>query len=215
MRIIDAAQRSAEWFAARCGLLTASKANALGFLKDGKTPTAARRDLLMQIVCERLTGQPQEDTFTNAAMQRGTDLEPVARRAYEAASGNLVQEVGFCRHDTLAIGCSPDGLVDDDGLVEIKCPTSKVHLGYIRAGGLPSDYLPQVLHAFLVCDTATYLDFASFDDRFPPVLQLFRVRVERSSVIAELAAHRELVLNFLAQVDAETEAVRTLGEKVA
>ncbi len=210
MRIIDAAQRSPEWFAARCGLLTASKAKELGFLKDGKTPTAARRDLLMQLVCERLTGQPQEDSFTNAAMQRGADLEPVARRAYEAASGNLVQEVGFCRHDTLAIGCSPDGLVDDDGLLELKCPTSKVHLSYIRAGGLPADYLPQVLHAFLVCDTATYLDFASFDDRFPPELQLFQVRVERQLVGREIEAHYRVVCEFLAEVDREVAAVRGL-----
>ncbi|MEK9723283.1 MAG: YqaJ viral recombinase family protein [Rhodospirillaceae bacterium] len=105
-------QRTPEWFALRLGRLTASDAkDMLAVIKSGEA--AARRDLRMRLVCERLTGQPSEDTYTNADMQRGVDLEPEARRAYEAHTGQLVDtRVGFISHDDCAAGCSPDGVVE-------------------------------------------------------------------------------------------------------
>jgi len=193
-------QRTPDWYAARLGRLTGSAASdMLARIKTGEA--AARRDLRLRLVCERLTGQSQEDGFVSPAMQHGIDLEPVAFAAYESATGHMVNRVGFLAHDDLPAGCSPDGEIGGFvGIVELKCPKSATHLKYLRAGTVPSDYLPQITHNLWVTGAA-WCDFASFDDRFPPSLQLFRVRVERND--AEIASYELMVRAFLAEVDAE------------
>jgi hypothetical protein len=164
--------------------------------------------LRMQLVCERLTQTVQEDGFVSAAMQRGTDCEPLAFAAYEAETGQMVQRSGFLAHDTLPIGCSLDGHLEDFiGILECKCPKSATHLRYLKAGVVPADYLPQITHNLWVTG-AQWCDFVSFDDRFPAALSFFRVRVNRDEkAIAEYAAK---ALAFLAEVETECEAVRTL-----
>jgi putative phage-type endonuclease len=164
--IINAEQRSPEWFAARLGRLTGSRAaDMLSTIKTGEA--AARRDLRMQLVCERLTNTLQEDAFINAAMQRGIDCEPLAFNAYEARTGNVAVRTGFLAHDDYLIGCSLDGHVGNfAGIVEMKCPKSATHLRYLRANVVPSDYLPQITHNLWVTG-AEWCDFLSFDDRFP------------------------------------------------
>jgi putative phage-type endonuclease len=203
--IVNADQRSPEWFQARAGRLTGSRAaDMLATIKSGEA--AARRDLRMQLVCERLTGQPQEDGFVNAAMQRGIDLEPLAFAAYEAQTGAVAVRSGFLSHVSLMAGCSLDGHVGNfDGIVELKCPKSSTHLRYLREGGIPKDYLPQIIHNLWISG-AQWCDFLSFDDRFPVDLQVFYVRVERDEkAIAEYEAR---ALSFLAEVDTEVSSLK-------
>jgi YqaJ-like recombinase protein len=208
-QIITAEQRSPAWFAARAGRLTGSRASdMLATIKSGEA--AGRRDLRAQLVVERLTGEPQEDGFVNAAMLRGIEKEPEAFAAYEAATGHVVRRTGFLAHDDLLVGCSLDGDVDEfTGIVELKCPKSATHLGYLRSGKLPTAHLAQVTHNLFVTG-AEWCDFASFDDRFPSHLQLFRVRVARTDV--DLAAYEKAVRAFLSEVDTEVAALSALQE---
>ena len=162
--------------------------------------SVGRRDLRLQLVCERLTHQPQDDVFVNDAMARGLALEDEARQVYEATTGRLVQPVGFIDRTDYAAGCSLDGLVGDDGVIEIKCPKSATHLRYLRLGVLPSEHAGQVTHNLWVTGLL-WCDFVSYDPRFPLPLQLFTVRVRACDV--NLAAYEGLVRAFLAEVDAE------------
>jgi len=215
-QIIDAEQRSPEWFQARAGRLTGSKAACVDdFLKSGKE-SAARRDYRMALVCERLTGKPLDDGdgFVNAAMQRGIELEPAAFAAYEALTGTMAHKSGFLSHTTHLAGCSLDGHIDNfTGLLEIKCPKSATHLSYWRGPGtVPEDYLPQITHNLWITG-AEWCDFLSFDDRFSPEMQTFMVRVKRSDV--DIEAYEKKALAFLAEVEAEYQAIKTMTKGVA
>lgn len=207
--IVTAEQRSPEWFAARLGRLTGSRAaDMLATIKSGEA--AARRDLRIQLVCERLTGTVQEDAFVNAAMQRGIDCEPLAFAAYESLTGNVAHRTGFLAHSTLAIGCSLDGHIGPfEGLLECKCPKSATHLSYLRGDKVPAAYVPQIMHNLWVTGAA-WCDFLSFDDRFPPPLQTFLVRVMAADL--DLAGYTEKALAFLAEVETEVRAVRTIAD---
>lgn len=205
--IITADQRTDEWRLARIGRITGSRAcDMLATVKSGEA--AARRDLRLQLVCERLTGQPQEDGYVSKDMQRGIDREGDALAAYEAATGVLARQTGFLAHRSLMAGCSPDGYVDGfRGVIELKCPRSATHLRYLRTRKVPPEYLPQVQHALWITG-AEWCDFASFDDRFPPALRLFCVRLRREDV--DLKAYELLVRMFLAEVDREYAEVASL-----
>jgi hypothetical protein len=205
--ICEAEQRSPEWFLARVGRLTGSCASdMLATIKSGEA--AARRDLRARLVVERLTGQPQEDGYTNAVMQRGIDLEPAAFAAYEAHTGRMARRTGFLTHDSLMAGCSLDGDVDNfAGIVEMKCPKSATHLGYLRSGVVPANHLPQILHNLWISG-AQWCDFVSFDDRFPEGLQFFCVRVPRVEI--DVLAYAKCAEKFLAEVNEELDSVRGL-----
>ena len=206
--VIDAEQRSPEWFAARLGRATGSRvSDILATIKTGEA--AARRDYRMQLVCERLTNQLQEDGYVNETMQRGIDLEPKARDAYERQTGRFVQTTGFLAHTEHLAGCSLDGHVDDfAGIIELKVPKSATHLRYLKAGVVPPEHLPQILHNLWISG-ASWCDFVSFDDRFPEPLQLFVARTKRfEDVIGGYAAK---AIAFLAEVERETLAVRTMA----
>lgn len=200
-------QRSTEWFAVRCGKLTASDAkDMLATIKTGEA--AARRDLRARLVAERLTGRPQGDDYTNAAMAHGEQTEGDARQCYEAERGVLVDAVGFLAHDELAAGCSPDGLAGD-GLLELKCPKTATHIGYLRdATALVGAYRAQLAHALWISG-APWIDIASFDNRLPPRLQFVVARVTRAMV--DLEAHETAVRKFLAEVDTEVAALQGWG----
>lgn len=205
--IVNAEQRSPEWFAARLGRLTGSRAaDMLSVIKSGEA--AARRDLRMQLVCERLTGTLQEDSFVNAAMTRGIDLEPQAFAAYEARTGQMALRTGFLAHNTHQAGCSLDGHIGAfDGILEMKAPKSATHLRYLKGGVVPTDYLPQITHNLWISDAA-WCDFLSYDDRFPPALQTFLVRVHRADV--DLIGYEAKALAFLAEVDRDVDALSTM-----
>lgn len=204
-------QRTDEWHAARLGRLTGScAADMLAKIKTGEA--AARRNLRIRLVLERLTGLSQEDTYVSADMQRGTDLEAAAFAAYEAETGNLARRVGFLAHPELQAGCSPDAEVGNfAGIVELKCPKSATHLGYLRARAVPDDYLKQCQHnLWITC--AEWCDFVSFDPRFPPALRLMITRVTMSDT--ERAAYEVMVRSFLAEVDREYAEVLHMAEAV-
>lgn len=169
-------QRTEEWFSARLGKVTASRvADVLSKIKSGES--ASRKNYKMELVVQRLTGKPQE-SFSNAAMEWGTEQEPFARMAYEAHTGTFVKEEGFVDHPTIeGFGCSPDGLVGD-GLIEIKCPNTATHIETVLENKVPSKYIPQ-MQCQMACTGAKWCDFVSFDPRVPEDLQLFVVRVER------------------------------------
>lgn len=206
--IHDLEQRSPAWFAVRLGKLTGScAADVLATIKSGEA--AARRDLRLRLVVERLTGQSQEDGFVSKDMQRGTDLEPAAFAAYEALTGRMASRVGFVSLPTVAAGCSPDGVVDDfETLLSLKCPKSSTQIGYHRAGKMPAAYVPQMLHELWITG-AKFYDFLSFDDRLPGPLATFFVRVPRDE--QAVLDYADKAKAFLQEVEREYEAVATLA----
>jgi putative phage-type endonuclease len=210
--VIDAEQRSPEWFRARAGRVTASRAaDMLAKTKSGYS--TSRKNLLVQLVAERLTGLPQEDNYQSPAMLRGIELEPKAFAAYEATTGQMATKVGFLAHLDQPIGASPDGVIGDfDGILELKVPNPATHLTYLKARTLPSDYLPQVSHHLLVSGAA-YCDFMSYGPNFPEALQVFLVRVYRADV--DLDAYARELATFLAEVDNELTAVLTMVNPIA
>jgi putative phage-type endonuclease len=190
-------QRTEEWFAARCGKVTASRvADIIAKTKTG--PSASRENYLAQLVCERMTGKPAE-SYSNAAMQWGTEQEPFARAAYEAAKDVLVEEVGFVSHPTIEnAGASPDGLVGEFGLVEIKAPQSSTHIQTLLDQKIPEKYIIQMQFQ-MACTKREWCDFVSFDPRMEKGLQLFIRRVEYHPMyVAELEKE---VIYFLMDVE--------------
>lgn len=213
VQIIEVPQRSDQWFAARLGRATGSKADCVTAKpkRDGSEPYT-RRDYRIQLALERLTGRVAEDGFQSREMLRGIELEPAAMAAYEAHTGQIAMPVGFYRCVDLMAGCSPDGVIDGGaGLLSLKCPKSATHLGYLRAGVMPTDYEPQMLHELYVTGAEWY-DFVSFDDRMPDGLQLFRVRVKRPETA--VSAYADALHHFLESVDREEAEIRTLVEAV-
>ncbi|MGL4641093.1 MAG: lambda exonuclease family protein [Shewanella sp.] len=201
-------QRSPEWFAARCGSLGASQlADALAKTKSGWG--ASRANLRAKLVVERLTGQ-QEESFTSAAMQWGVDKEEEARIAYSFLTGRNVVEVGLYKHPTI-IGthASPDGLVDDDGCIEIKCPNSATHIETLKSNLVAHKYLLQMQWQ-MRCADRQWCDFVSFDPRMPDHLMLYIQRVQRDDDM--LATLESEVGTFLAEVDADVKALSKIGE---
>ena len=190
-------QRTEEWFAARCGKVTASRvADIVAKTKTGYS--ASRENYLAQLVCERMTGKPAE-SYSNSAMQWGVDQEVYARSAYELAKDVLVQEVGFVVHPNIEnAGASPDGLVGEFGLVEIKCPNTATHIQTLLDQKVPDKYNIQM--QWQMCTTGRqWCDFASFDPRMEEGLQLFIKRVEYHPLyVAELEKE---VINFLMDVE--------------
>lgn len=201
-------QRSDAWFAARAGRATASRiADIVAKTKSGYS--ASRANYMAQLVVERMTGKVAE-SFSNAAMDWGTEQEPYARAAYEAHSGVLVDEVGMVDHPTVAMsGASPDGLVGEDGLVEIKCPTTATHIETLMEKAAPKKYIDQMQWQ-MACTGRKWCDFVSFDPRMPQGLQLFVKRVERDDeYIAELESE---VAAFLQEVSDKVQKLKSLME---
>lgn len=200
-------QQSAEWFAARLGKVTASRvADLMAKTKTGYS--SSRANYMAELICERLTGE-QAERYTNAEMQRGTELEPQARSAYSFLHDIAVTETGFENHPSIAsFGASPDGLIGDVGLVEIKCPHTATHIDYLLSQAVPGKYITQ-MQAQMACTGRAWCDFASFDPRLPEHLQLFVKRVNRDNAfIAEM--EREIGL-FLTELDGKLSQLQKLS----
>lgn len=207
-RIIDVEQRSDAWHAVRAGVPTASRAkDVVAKIKSGEA--AARRDYRLQLAIERITGRAMEqDGFVSKEMQHGIDSEPAAFAAVEAETGHIIRRTGFVIRDDLGIGASLDGDVDDfDGIVELKAPKSATHVAYLRGRAVPSEYVPQLAHQFLVTG-AKWAVFASYDNRLPEGLHLFMVRVTPADVGVE--AYAAELRKFMAEVDDEVAALQAL-----
>jgi len=201
-------QGSPEWFAIRCGKVTASRvADVLAKTKTGWG--AGRANYAAELIAERLT-KTTAPSFTNAAMQWGTDQEPIARQAYALRHGLDVAEIGFVDHPEVSMsGASPDGLVGSDGLVEIKCPNTATHLDTLLSETVPGKYITQMQWQ-MACTGRDWCDFVSFDPRLPESMALFVKRVARDvSHILELEAE---VGAFIWEID---EKVARLTERYA
>ena len=204
-------QRSPEWYAARLGKVTASRvADIIAKTKSGYS--TSRANYMAELVCERLTGK-QGDFYQNAAMVWGTETEPMARSAYEAHSGNLVTETGLVLHPSIAdAGASPDGLIDEDGLVEIKCPNTSTHIDTLLDEKVPSKYVTQIMWQ-MACTERKWCDFVSFDPRMPEHMQIFVKRIERDDdMIVELEHEVE---KFLSELDEKINKLSKLYNKEA
>jgi putative phage-type endonuclease len=202
-------QGSPEWFAQRLGKVTASRvADVIARTKTGYS--TSRDNYMAQLVCERMTNTVAE-SYSNAAMQWGTETEPLARAAYEAHADVLVDEVAMITHPTIeAAGASPDGLVGDDGLVEIKCPNTATHIDTLLTQTVPGKYNTQMQWQ-MACTGRQWCDFVSFDPRLPTELQLFVKRVARNN---ELIADLEMeVILFLAELENKIKKLNELKEK--
>ena len=202
-------QRTPEWFAERLGKITASRiADVVGKTKSGSYG-AARKNYMAELLCQRLTGQ-QEEKFTSAAMQHGTDTEPAARAMYMLETGEDVTETGFIHHPSIDMsGASPDGLVGEDGLIEIKCPNTATHLEFLQSRKPKHEYLLQMQWQ-MACTGRQWCDFVSYDDRLPEKLAYRCIRIPRDDkLIAEL---EEEAVKFLTELD---ETVRQLKEQAA
>jgi len=187
-------QGTEEWFAARAGKVTASKISDVLM----KPTTAGFQNYLAQLVCERLTGKVAE-TFTSAAMQHGTDTEPQARAFYELVSGVSIDEVGFIDHPSIEwTGASPDGLIGDDGLIEIKCPQQPKHINNLLGGKIDRGYSLQMQWQ-MACTGRVWCDFVSFNPTFPDEMQLHIQRVHRDS--AGIVEIETAVSAFLAEIE--------------
>ena len=198
-------QGSTEWMEARLGRVTASRvADVIARTKTG--PSASRANYMAELVAERLTGARGE-TFTNAAMQWGTDNEPEARLAYEFRTDVTVEQVGFIAHPSIEMsGASPDGLVGTDGLLEIKCPNTATHIETLLTGTIPAKYETQMLWQ-MACTGRAWCDFASFDPRLPEEMRLFVKRFDRDD--KRISEMEEQVREFLFELDA---TVKRLGK---
>jgi hypothetical protein len=205
--LCTAPQGSPEWLADRCGVASASRfAAIMATIKSGEA--AERRNYRSDLLVERLTGKPLE-TFTTNAMKQGIEREPFARQAYESRTGNLVEQVGFCRHDVIQAGASPDGLIDEDGGIEIKCPERSAHLRYLQQDMEPPEYTWQIQGGMWITGRQWW-EFVSWNPDFPEHLQLIVRRIKRNEeAIAKLATE---VKKFLAEVDAEMERIQNMRQ---
>ncbi len=199
-------QGSDAWKALRLGKVTASRvADVVAKTKTGYS--ASRANYAAQLIAERLTGTPAE-SYTNAAMQHGTETEPEARAAYEFYQGVTVEEVAFVPHPKIdQAGCSPDGLVGGDGLVEIKCPNTATHLETLLGQAVPGKYETQMQFQ-MACTGAKFCDFVSYDPRMPENMRLFIKRVPRDDArIKELESE---VAAFLLEMAVKLSQLNTL-----
>lgn len=197
-------QRSPEWFAARLGKVTASRiADIVARTKSGWG--ASRGNYCAELVVERLTGAPFH-RYVNAAMQWGIDTEDDAKDAYEFFVGETVEPIGFVDHPTIAMaGASPDGLVGQEGLVEIKCPETKQHIETLLSGTVDHRYQLQMQWQ-MACTGRAWCDFVSFDPRMPESMQFFRRRIYRDD--AEITRLEKEVAAFLKEVESKVYMLR-------
>lgn len=202
MKIHNVEQGSQEWFEARCGNFTASRIkDILAKTKSGYS--TSRKNMIVKLALERMTGHVEQNTYTSPAMQRGTDLEAEARDCYAFEFGYInVKEIGMVTHpDFDYITCSPDGLIDNDGLVEIKCPSAMhKHVNYLQENAHAIEYKTQLQHQLMVTKKE-WVDIVSYDPRFPVGLQLARCRVTPD------IEYQEYMLEEIHSANSEVEAL--------
>lgn len=232
--VLDCEQRSPEWYAARAGVFTASRAGeAFGKTQKGAW-YADRKDYRTELVIERVTGKPAEDRFngrTPRIVTDGIEREAAAIRLYENLNGVLVRPCGFVLDNEIPVGCSPDGVIGDfEGLIQAKCPKASTHLATVaqqRAAChaiakalvdkllvqdkpslllacIPSEYIYQIRHELYVTG-AMWCDYLSYHPDFPKHLQLVTIRVMASDV--DLLQYAQDVRVFLDEVETECEKI--------
>jgi len=200
-------QQTEQWHNARLGKVTASRlSDVMARTKTGYG--ASRANYMTELVLERLTGRRAEG-YTNAAMQWGIDTEADAKAAYEFRTNAEIVSVGFIDHPLIDMtGASPDGLIGEDGLIEIKCPNSATHIDYLLTGMVPKKYDLQMQWQ-MACTGRQWCDFVSYDPRLPPNLSMLVKRIDRDyDLIAEMEIE---VREFLDEVTRTVELLGKIG----
>jgi putative phage-type endonuclease len=185
---IDCEQGSKAWFDARLGCVTSSRiADVVAKRKRGEGELQCKIDMRWELVCEFLTQKPTEH-YVSRWMKEGKEKEPLARAEYEVRNEVFVEQVGFAYHASIKYaGASPDGIIGDVGLIEIKCPRIETHLQYIIDDKVPDEYLPQMIWQLGCCgDDFRWNDFVSYHPDLPELYQLFQKRLERTSEVDAL-----------------------------
>lgn len=205
---LNVAQGTPEWLYSRCGCVTASRlADVMSKGKNGKS-AASREKYKLELLAEIVTGRMTEH-YVSQAMDFGTENEPLARTVYELSQGVEVEQVGFVLHPRIKrSGASPDGLIGDTGLVEIKVPNTTTHLNYLLAGVVPEEYKPQMLWQ-MACTERRWCDFVSYDPRLPNEFNLFIARYERDG--EEIGTAETEVMKFLAELENMASILQTRG----
>jgi len=202
-------QRSDEWFAQRLGKVTASRIGDI-MVKTKSGFSSSRETYMNDLLTERLTGKPAK-SFTNAAMQHGIDTEPQARATYELFTGNTVIETGFHIHPTIPMaGASPDGLINDDGLLEIKCPQPPAHSQLLDKRKIPHRYLLQMQWQ-MACTGAKWCDFVSFNPDFPAPFDMYLTRVNADDFL--IADMEREVQAFLFELEQKHQTLKAQMEQ--
>ena len=195
MRVSNFEQGSQEWLQSRLGKPTASNFGKL-ITPTGK-PSASAESYINELIAQRITGELPE-FFKSEAMERGNELEPHAKASYEFTHDVDVVEVGLCLHDEFECGASPDGLIGEDGGIEIKCPMPHTHVAYLRAGEVPSKYIPQIQGCMWITGRKWW-DFMSYH----PAMENLIVRVERDDAYIKKLA--DAVIRSVAQIEIESK----------
>lgn len=206
MQASELSQRTEDWYQARCGSLGASSiAEALATTKSGWG--ASRYNVMSRLIVERLTGAPQE-TYQNAAMLHGIEMEPKARATYEFTTGSVVEECGLFHHPEIkGTHASPDGLVGDDGLLEVKAPNTSTHIDTLLGKRIEGKYIKQAQWQ-LACTGRQWVDWVSYDDRLPSDLEFFCQRIERDD--KTIKTLEEQVVEFLEELEGKLEALKRI-----
>ena len=205
--IVDTSpQGTPEWLLARAKVITASNITKVMSKGRGSAPSKTRMTYMIEKATETLTGNPVSNGFQSDAMKRGNELEPDARAFYTMLTGNSVEESGLIYLNELKrIGASVDGLVGDDGLVEIKCPNLNTHVNYLLDGVMPSTYIKQVQTQMWVTNRA-WCDFISYN---PDSHKMgFLVRVDRDEELIKSIS--DAVYAFIGDLDTLTEKLRNI-----
>ena len=222
MKVLRMKQGSIDWFIARLGFATGSHAaDIMDFLKQTKAEESAgikresakRANYKAQIVAELLTGKPAFDGYLSPEMEWGNEQEVYARAAYEIESTCDVDLVGFVIHDTIPrMGGSPDALVGDEGLLEIKCPKTSTHYRWLLGGEVPEDHIPQ-MDFYMACTGRQWCDFVSYDPRIHEALRMFVKRLPRDE--ERISALEAAVIQFNAEVNQTIERLQAIaGESI-
>jgi putative phage-type endonuclease len=204
---INVEQGSDAWHKARLGHITASHISDVMAKGKGKEESVTRYNYKVKLVAERITGVSASDGYTNSAMEWGVEQEQFACMAYEAREETFVTRTGFWLHPTIDwLGVSPDRLVGDGGLVEVKCPNTSTHVQYLLSREVPAKYYNQIQCQLWVTRRA-WCDFVSYDPRLPLRKQLLILRVNRDDKM--IALMQEEVQKFLGEVE---DLIIKLGE---
>lgn len=203
MRICPHAQGTDEWLRDRLGC--ASGSNFAKLITATGKPSTSAESYINQLIAERLLGGMAFEVKVTEWMQRGTELEPLARSFYEMATGNDVEEIGFVKHDIYECGVSPDGLVGDDGLLEIKCPAPSTHVAYLKGNALPATYKQQVMGQMWIMERE-WCDFVSYHPELPVLI----TRVYRDDEYIALLSNE--VIKACEQIETQYQQLRKMYE---
>lgn len=197
MQVLNLEQGTDEWFNARKGVATASSFSKI--VTPARGDRAKSKEYMYELIAEKLGAT--EENFSNGWTDRGNELEDMARSTFEFTTDLEVQEVGMIKTDCGQIGCSPDGLIGEDGGLEIKCPKASTHVKYLLEGVLPNEYKTQVMGSLMVSER-DYWYFMSYH----PEIEPFILKVERDEeFISKMRGHIE---GFIEDMNKAIEGIR-------